>query len=477
MSNESSATKFVLPAHSSNSTSITPKSSSPPPPSLSLHCDQQQININGNGILNDGKLASNNYQNGILSDLQTTFQGSSWSNIMDPLSGTSGDHPFDVHNGNRMFEPPTSSPTPLMTMQQQMSYQQAAQRRPITAAHNFPTQNIRSGNGVPTLPMNGRWNSQSPSMGPPPHIQQQPQSPTWNTTSSIPHGFPATSSRRPVPSLTNPNNPNSHGKKGPNNFFSFLPSSTSQNSTSLNNVRSTSMINNFLATQNGQSSSQIMNGDMGQNFTPMNSGDAYDMSSFYQAMDMMRNVPNDGVKRVYSEDSGMGSILDTESLMSVGGPSSSSSTGLFNSSSRIMPIDMNKDERFSRKVFVGGLPPDIDEEEIIAHFQRFGPLVVDWPHKQESKSYFPPKGYAFLIFTYERSVQELIDECVIDDSKLYMCVSSPSMKDKAVQIRPWLLADSDFVMDGTQPLDPRKTIFVGGVPRPLRAGKKLLIIM
>ncbi|CAF4583826.1 unnamed protein product, partial [Rotaria magnacalcarata] len=72
MSNESSATKFVLPAHSSNSTSITPKSSSPPPPSLSLHCDQQQININGNGILNDGKLASNNYQNGILSDLQTT---------------------------------------------------------------------------------------------------------------------------------------------------------------------------------------------------------------------------------------------------------------------------------------------------------------------------------------------------------------------------------------------------------------------
>ncbi len=72
-------------------------------------------------------------------------------------------------------------------------------------------------------------------------------------------------------------------------------------------------------------------------------------------MDMMRN---DGVKRVYSEDSGMGSILDTESLMSVGG---GQSTGLFNTSPRAMPMDMNKDERFSRKVFVGGLPPDIDE--------------------------------------------------------------------------------------------------------------------
>lgn len=55
-------------------------------------------------------------------------------------------------------------------------------------------------------------------------------------------------------------------------------------------------------------------------------------------------------------------------------------------------------ERFSRKVFVGGLPPDIDEDEITASFRRFGPLVVDWPHKAESKSYFPPKGYAFLLF-------------------------------------------------------------------------------
>ena len=31
-------------------------------------------------------------------------------------------------------------------------------------------------------------------------------------------------------------------------------------------------------------------------------------------------------------------------------------------------------------------------EEITASFRRFGSLVVDWPHKAESKSYFPPKG-------------------------------------------------------------------------------------
>ncbi|MGH0142211.1 UNVERIFIED_CONTAM: hypothetical protein FKN15_077847 [Acipenser sinensis] len=103
-------------------------------------------------------------------------------------------------------------------------------------------------------------------------------------------------------------------------------------------------------------------------------------------------------------------------------------------------------ERYSRKVFVGGLPPDIDE------------------------------GYAFLLFQDESSVQALIDACIEEDGKLYLCVSSPTIKDKPVQIRPWNLNDSDFVMDGSQPLDPRKTIFVGGVPRPLRAVELAMIM-
>lgn len=133
-------------------------------------------------------------------------------------------------------------------------------------------------------------------------------------------------------------------------------------------------------------------------------------------------------------------------------------------------------ERFSRKVFVGGLPPDIDEEEITASFRRFGPLVVDWPHKAESKSYFPPKGYAFLLFQDECSVQNLIDSCIQDDDKLYLCVSSPTIKDKPVQIRPWRLSDADFVLDASLPLDPRKTVFVGGVPRPLKAVELAMIM-
>ncbi|KAG7277507.1 hypothetical protein CRUP_030669 [Coryphaenoides rupestris] len=115
-------------------------------------------------------------------------------------------------------------------------------------------------------------------------------------------------------------------------------------------------------------------------------------------------------------------------------------------------------------------------DEITSSFRRFGHLVVDWPHKAESKSYFPPKGYAFLLFQEESAVQALMEACLEDDGKLYLCVSSPTIKDKPVQIRPWNLSDSDFVMDGSQPLDPRKTIFVGGVPRPLRAIELALIM-
>ena len=43
-----------------------------------------------------------------------------------------------------------------------------------------------------------------------------------------------------------------------------------------------------------------------------------------------------------------------------------------------------------------------------------------------------PQGYAFLLFQEESSVQALIDACLEEDGKLYLCVSSPTIKDKPV---------------------------------------------
>ena len=124
MSNESSTTKLVFNANAGRSPSITPTSSSPVNINGGEQQHQQHQHINGNGMLHEGKLTSNNYQNGALHDLQTTFQGSSWSNVLDPLPGPSDDHPFDTHNGGRMFSSQTTTPPPLMAMQQQQQQQQ-----------------------------------------------------------------------------------------------------------------------------------------------------------------------------------------------------------------------------------------------------------------------------------------------------------------------------------------------------------------
>ena len=53
-------------------------------------------------------------------------------------------------------------------------------------------------------------------------------------------------------------------------------------------------------------------------------------------------------------------------------------------------------------------------------------------------------GYCFLLFQEEISVQTLIDACMVDDSKLYWCVSSPTMKDKPVSPQLWAACDGYF---------------------------------
>ena len=103
-----------------------------------------------------------------------------------------------------------------------------------------------------------------------------------------------------------------------------------------------------------------------------------------------------------------------------------------------------------------------------------------------------------MIIKKQRHNEQLVMRQIArqDEDKLYLCVSSPTIKDKPVskrninkeskisnkgissscifqvQIRPWKLSDADFVLDATLPLDPRKTVFVGGVPRPLKVQKR-----
>ncbi|VDN58336.1 unnamed protein product [Dracunculus medinensis] len=148
-------------------------------------------------------------------------------------------------------------------------------------------------------------------------------------------------------------------------------------------------------------------------------------------------------------------------------------------------------EIYSRKVFVGGLPIDVSEEEISSTFSQFGPVHIDWPRRLESSQKDCSNqlnrsrsmtGYVFLVFENELSVRLLVT--TTDGEKgfsfrLYtVSVSFEKMieDDKRIrkfiiaQIRPWRLCDIEYMPNPDSPLDPRLTVFLGGLPRPTKAG-------
>ncbi|RCN31937.1 hypothetical protein ANCCAN_22273 [Ancylostoma caninum] len=140
----------------------------------------------------------------------------------------------------------------------------------------------------------------------------------------------------------------------------------------------------------------------------------------------------------------------------------------------------NEVEVFARKVFVGGLPIDVTEDEIWQTFSVFGNVLVDWPRRPDGTSARDEEsgrgsrsmtGYVFLVFEEESSVQYLVSECHKEDDRYYLFVSSPTMRDKPVQVRPWRLADMDFISNPRTLMDPRRTVFIGGVLRPTRASE------
>ncbi|CAI5441343.1 unnamed protein product [Caenorhabditis angaria] len=79
-------------------------------------------------------------------------------------------------------------------------------------------------------------------------------------------------------------------------------------------------------------------------------------------------------------------------------------------------------------------------------------------------------GYVFLLFEKERSVRDLVAECFEEEAGLFItlddCTTLGSVR---VQIRPWLLADAEFLMDFNVPINTKLVAFIGGVPRPLKA--------
>jgi cytoplasmic polyadenylation element-binding protein len=137
-----------------------------------------------------------------------------------------------------------------------------------------------------------------------------------------------------------------------------------------------------------------------------------------------------------------------------------------------LPARRHKNPTYSPRVFLGGVPWDITEAVLMATFQPCGNLTVDWPGKDNKHSRHPPKGYVYLTFDQEKSVKNLLMNCLhdpMDTSQYYFKVSSRRVRNKEVQIIPWALSDSNSIRCPSPRLDPSRTVFVGGLHGLLNA--------
>jgi len=126
-------------------------------------------------------------------------------------------------------------------------------------------------------------------------------------------------------------------------------------------------------------------------------------------------------------------------------------------------ISAGRNQNYSSKIFLGGVPWDITEQALVQSFCEFGPVRVEWPGRDATS---PPRGYLYLIFEDEGSVKELLARCTHDYSNggsYYYKISSRRMRSKEVQIIPWVVADSNYVRCPSPRLDPQKTVFVGAL--------------
>lgn len=78
-------------------------------------------------------------------------------------------------------------------------------------------------------------------------------------------------------------------------------------------------------------------------------------------------------------------------------------------------------------------------------------------------------GFAYIIYENEYSVHNLVSSCIEDYQngrdrvEYYFKISTRRVRNKEVQIIPWILADNNFALCMPKELDPKKTVFVGNL--------------
>lgn len=129
-----------------------------------------------------------------------------------------------------------------------------------------------------------------------------------------------------------------------------------------------------------------------------------------------------------------------------------------------LPIKFDADAVYSKKVFIGGLPWDFDDNDVKRMLHDFGPIKVEWPMDE---NHHKIKGYAYIIFESEQEVSSLLNACKMNgnyyQNNSYFFKIEHSGKCKLIELIPWRVSDACYINCSKQSLDSSKTAFIGGI--------------
>ncbi|UJR15460.1 hypothetical protein I4U23_002403 [Adineta vaga] len=116
----------------------------------------------------------------------------------------------------------------------------------------------------------------------------------------------------------------------------------------------------------------------------------------------------------------------------------------------------------SCKIFLGGIPHDLNLRDLQERLESFGPVRLEWPnmdtmpiHRHSSNTM---AGFVYAIYENEQSVYQILHACstktdrTLDDGRCeyYLDVYSQrtTLRRKNIQIIPWFVEDSQWLAEG-----------------------------
>jgi len=173
---------------------------------------------------------------------------------------------------------------------------------------------------------------------------------------------------------------------------------------------------------------------------------------------------------------------------------------------RLPPKTYTENALYSRKVFLGGLPWDVNQQHLVNSLQRYGSVKVEVPGKDakhprvssisKTQERSTP-GYVYIIYDQEASVAKMLADCRKESKNggehYYYSILIPNSngsmtsgnmhnqygyvkkgKAKEVEVIPWNQEDTSYVPQNKScvlpaKIDAKSTVFVGALHGMLNA--------